>query len=242
MELKPKHTIIIALGIILLGLFSCKKDSRDTSSNIVLGYDYYPLVIDKYIIYNVEEIAIDVAVGKYDTVRYQLKELVLDTIFSNDSTIANYKLERFIRLDSTKPWEIKNVWQVKQTKICLIRTEDNVPLVKQVYPMVTQQTWNINRYDTLPEKTNRLKYFDKTDTIQGKIFDKTAQTVQVDASSLFQKQYETEKYVRGIGLVYKQLINVESQSKGNKPIDINKPIMNRITVGSIITWCIYSHN
>jgi len=244
MNTKIKHIIFLLLGIVLISEYSCRKDTYDTSSINTLGYDYYPLVKGKFIIYNIEEISIDVLAGKYDTLRYQLKELLADTIFSKDSIETSYKIERFVRMDSTKAWEIKNVWQVKQTKTCLIRGEENLPLVKLVYPMVTHQTWNINRYDTLPEKLNTLKSFDKTDTINGKIFEKVAQTMIVeDTSSIFQKKYEIEKYVRGIGLAYKQLVDVESQSKDiNKPVDINKPIMQRITMGTIITWNIYSHN
>jgi hypothetical protein len=242
MNFNTKHIAILIISFFLIAGYSCKKDSHDTTSNLVLGYDYYPLEKGRYVIYNVEEIAIDVAVEKYDTIRYQLKELLADTVFSEDSTIARYKLERFIRFDTTKAWEIKNVWQIKQSRTSLIRVEENVPLVKQVYPMVVGQTWNINRFDTLPEKTNTLKSFDVIETINGKIFDKTAQMIQADDSSLIKKQYETEKYARGIGLVYKKIIDIESQSKPGKPVELNKPIMQRITIGTIVTWNIYSHN
>jgi len=243
MRILLHYSIFLSIVLLLFTCVSCKKDSHDTSSNIVLGYDYYPLIKGKYIIYDVDSVLIDVAVGKYDTVHCQLKELLVDTIFSKDSSETSYKIERFVRLDSTKAWEIRNVWQVKQTKTCLIRTEENIPLVKQVYPMIVNQTWNVNRYDTLPEKVDTLQSLDNRETVNGKIFEKTAQTVFTKLSSLYQKQYETEKYVRGIGLVYKQLIDIESQSKDiNHPIDINKPIMQRITYGTIITWNIYSHN
>jgi len=245
MKISGTYIVSLLVSLLVLCLYSCKKDSKDTTNNIVLGYDYYPLKTGSYIVYNVEEITIDAAVGKFDTLRYQLKELLADTIFSTDSTdstVKRYKIDRFIRLDSTQAWDVKNVWQVIQSKICLIRIEDNVSLVKQVYPMSTGQTWNINRYDTLPEKTNTLLSFDKQDTLNGKIYEKVAQTVQADFSSFYQKQYETEKYARGIGLIYKQLINVESQSLDqNHPVNITKPIMSRVTSGTITTWQIYSY-
>jgi hypothetical protein len=242
MKKSGAYIVSLLVSLLVLCLHSCKKDSKDTTNNIVLGYDYYPLKTGSYIIYNVEEITIDAAVGKFDTLRYQLKELLADTIFSTDSTIKRYKIDRFIRLDSTLAWDVKNVWQVIQSKICLIRIEDNVSLVKQVYPMSTGQTWNINRYDTLPQKTNTLLSFDKQDTLNGKIYDKVAQTVQADFSSFYQKQYETEKYARGIGLIYKQLIDIESQSLDqNHPVNITKPIMSRVTSGTITTWQIYSY-
>ena len=242
MKIDSRYIIIFIIGIFFVIGYSCKKDSYDKTNTIELGYDYYPLEKGKYVIYNVDSISIDAVSAKYDTTHCQLKEVLSDTIFSEDRTVLRYKIERFVRRDSNQIWEIKNVWQILQSKTCLIRIEENIPLVKQVYPMIIGQTWNINQYDTLPEKINTLKSFDIKDTINGKIFEKTAQTVQLDFSSYYQKQYETEKYVRGIGLVYKQLIDVESQSKNGNPVDINKPIMARITMGTIITWTIYSHN
>ena len=243
MEVLKTYLFLFSVSILFLVVPSCKKDSHDQSSPATLGYDYYPLAKNKYVIYDVEEIKIDVEVGIHDTMRYQLKELLTDTIFSKDSLEKQYILERFIRQDSTKLWDIKNVWQVKQSRIALIRVEDNIPIVKQVYPMIKDQTWNIHRYDTLPEKISTLLSIDNIDTIRGFIFQKTAQTVQKDFESYYQKQYETEKYVREIGLVYKQVIDVESQSKNDKkPVDVNKPIMSRITMGTIVTWKIYSHN
>jgi len=41
----------------------------------------------------------------------------------------------------------------------------------------------------------------------------------------------------GVGLIYKQKINIESQSN-----DITSPIMKRITSGTIVTWKVVSHN
>ena len=238
-----KRSYVLRFILCIVLAYSCKKDTKDTTSSIVLGYDYYPLTINSYIIYNVVDISVDATVGKFDTARYQLKEVIADSIFSADTTVKRFKIERYTRKDITQPWDFKNAWQVIQSKTYLIRIEDNIPLVKQVYPMSIDMTWNINRYDTLPEKTNTLLSFDKQDTINGTIFLKVAQTVQNDFSSFYQKQYETEKYARGVGLVYKQLIDVESQSTDqNHPININKPIMERVTSGTITTWNIDSHN
>src|ERR1035437_5835298 len=131
----------IIFFLLCLGMgYSCKKDSKDTTSSIVIGYDYYPLSINSYVIYNVVDISIDAAVGKFDTLRYQLKELIADTLFSADTTVKRYKIERFTRHDTSQAWNILNVWQVIQSKNNLQRYENNVPLVKQVYPMSVGMT------------------------------------------------------------------------------------------------------
>ena len=235
--MKKTTYIAILLSSVILIVSSCTKDTKDTSSDLVLGYDYYPTTLNKYVIYSVEEIDIDVEIGKYDTTRYLLKEVVADTIFSEYKDANSFKIERYILLPTSKSWEEKNVWLVKKSKSNLIRIEDNIPLVKMVFPMVKNQNWNINRYDTLEDKECTLYSLGKADTVNTIPFDNVLQMVQADYESLIDKQYETEKYALGVGLIYKQKIDIESQSN-----DITSPIMKLITSGTIVTWKVVSHN
>ena len=235
------NRIHIIFCLVICFAFSCKKDKLENDS-LQIGYEYYPLDTNNYVVYTVTEIDLDVKVGKYDTVKYQLKERLADTIFNEGKDVVSFKMERYIRLDSTREWEIKNVWQVKQSNRNLIRIEDNIPLVKQVYPMVKNQIWNVHRYDTLPEQTATLVDYNFPEKIGKFSFDSIAQVVITDYETLVEKQYETEKYAKNIGLVFKQNIDVESQTIGNNTIDLSKPIMQRITKGKIIIWEISDHN
>jgi len=219
---------------------SCKKEVLKTNVGTSMGYDYYPLIIGKYIIYNVTQITIDVQASRYDTVKYQLRELLVDTIFSNNKDVTLYKLERY-RTISPDSVAI-DVWQVWKQPNRLVRVEANVPIVKQIYPMKTNQVWNTAQFNTLDSATATVYSMDMPDTVNTMPFDSVATIKANDFESLFQKTLDEEKYVRGIGLVSKRVINVESQSYGTTVVDLSQPIMNRVTKGTISTWTIVSHN
>lgn len=239
MKTKLKYGFILAF--VLLYISSCQKETLDVDKASEMGYDYVPIVKDSYRIFNIEQITIDAEIGKFDTLRYQLKEVLVDTIYSTQTDSQTYKIEQFTRTDSTKIWDIKNVYKVVKSNTNYIRFEENVPIVSMVFPVKYGQTWNINRYNTLDEKETTLEAVDKQDTSGAFIFPKVVSSIQADYESLIDKQYEIEKYARGVGLVYKQQIDVESQNYGNVVVDMSKPIMKRITKGTIQTWILASY-
>ena len=92
-----KLFIIIFLA---LSLISCNK-SKEISPEI-LGYDYYPIELGQYRIYDVEEI--QYKLSGFDTTHYQLKETIFDSLVSIDQ--INYLIRRDRRNEAVDPWAI----------------------------------------------------------------------------------------------------------------------------------------
>ena len=225
---------------ILLLAYGCKKKVIVPDKNETLGYDYYPLQVGKNVVYEVEEITIDAPVGKFDTIHYFLKEEIIEVMDSTKK--STYKMERYTRNTETDAWEIRDVWTVTKSNEKLIRNEENIPIVKLVFPLSENKKWNANQYNTLGIQEYEITGFDQKDSVTNIVFQKVASVSEYNFESLFEKHFELEKYSRNVGLIFRQLINVESQTGNGITIDVSKPIMDRITMGTIVTWKIKSQN
>ena len=90
-------------------MFALKAPSS-ISLPLPLNQHYFGLDAERYIVYNVIEINHDEnAVIKHDTLYYQLKTLIGDTVVDNEGRIAR-KFYRSKRPDIFSPWVITDLW------------------------------------------------------------------------------------------------------------------------------------
>lgn len=220
-------TCFFLCGIIL----SCKKDKENIT--VDTGKDYFPVKISGYIVYDVDSTVYNEITHIPTTYKYRLKEIITQS-FTNDENTVSYRLERYIKwYDSTKsydqiPWQIRNVWTVIPYANSIEKTEENIRYVKLIFPVKQGNQWNGNAKNTLGEKKYTYEYIDNTENINNINFEKVLKVKQYEFRSLIQYQYEAEKYAKGIGLVYKEITNLESQS-----INPNIPVENRAEKGYV---------
>lgn len=223
-----RHLIIY---LSLLGLISCKKNKESITINA--GKDYFPIKINNYIIYEIDSTVYNEITHIPTTYKYQLKEVITQS-FTNDENTTTYRLERYIKwYDSTKPydqipWQIKNVWTIIPYPSSIEKIEDNIRYVKLIFPVKENARWNGNAKNTLGNKNYIYEYVDKPEYINNIYFDKTLKVKQYEFRSLINYQYEVEKYAKNIGLVYKEITNLESQT-----INPHIPVENRAEKGFI---------
>jgi hypothetical protein len=216
----------------LLILNSCKKDN--VSTTLVLGKDYFPVSINHYIVYDVDSTVYDEITHQPTTYKYRLKEIITQS-FTNDENTTSYRLERYIKyFDSTKsydqiPWQIKNVWTIIPYSNSIEKVEENIRFVKLIFPVKQNAQWNGNAKNTLGEKIYKYEYIDNSENINNTHFDKVLKVKQYEYRSLIKYQNEYEKYAKNVGLVYKEIINLESQN-----IIPNVPVENRAEKGYIL--------
>ncbi|MCX7727872.1 MAG: hypothetical protein N2203_00210 [Bacteroidia bacterium] len=233
--------LFFLLSVILI-FFSCKKNNH--SPLVDLGTDYFPVKTGNYIIYNVDSTVYDEMTHIPKTYKYQLKEIITQS-FQNDEGTTAYRLERYIRwYDSTKPydqipWQIKNVWTIIPYNNSIEKVEENIRYVKLIFPVKQNQQWDGNAKNTLGKKIYSYEYIDQSETINNHSFEKVLKVKQYQFRSLIQYQNETEKYARHIGLVYKEITHLESQT-----ILPNVPVENRAEKGyiykmQVVDWKIF---
>ncbi|MCS6796593.1 MAG: hypothetical protein RMJ97_11365 [Raineya sp.] len=193
----------IVAGIILV---NCQKTIEPDGKR--LGYDYFPLEIGRYVIYNVEENTYRTSDNGIPQRRfYQLKEIVVDT-FTNLSGQKQYVLERYVRTALDKPWRIDSVWSALRTGSQAIKFENNVPYVKLVFPTENNKTWNGNAYNDKGEQTYRITEYRKPKTFGELSFPNTLKVLMGKDSSLVSHIERTEIFALDVGLIYKFRKNI----------------------------------
>lgn len=220
----------------MLLIVSCKKDKPVTPINY--SYNYFPDNVGHYVIYNVDSISVNqLSVTIVDTFRYQIKE-VIDSIFPDASGRPTQRISRYKRSDSTQPWVIQKVWSGNLTQTTAERVEDNYRFVRLIFPVSVNATWNGNVYNTLGEMDYQYTAVDVPSSINNTNFDSTLTVLQDSNVNLVQHQFYLEKYARNVGLVYKDMIDLESDSiifqLGQPNLVVTDNLLKKLKSGSIL--------
>lgn len=214
---------------ISLVLFSCKKQE---SAPAIDWRDYYPLEVGVSRLYDCESIKIDVLAGVSDTSRFFIREEVVG-IVSDTNGCVTYAINCKSRQKDANEWKPYVSLSVQQYQHSIVRVEENVPYQVLKFPAKLNFSWDVNMYNSKDEQLANYTSISKGE-YEGVHLDSTVTVTLQNFKSLYTYQYDVEQYAKHYGLLYKQAIDVESQPTHAK-IDLNKPIEERITKGTIVT-------
>ena len=207
-----KGLVIIVLLVTGVALFSCKKKKEAEKPD--LGEAYYPPTIGKYIVYDVDSIIYDEFTYDSTHYKYLVKEKIEEQ-FTDIQGKQAYKLARYIKKFNAAvsytamPWVIKDVWQINITNKDVEVVEENTRFVKLTFPVKESRTWDGNNTNTLGEWDYKYLFVDKQETINGINFEKVALVEQKNFCTLISRDYYVEKYAKDIGLVYREIIDLD---------------------------------
>ncbi|MFZ9846922.1 MAG: hypothetical protein ACO3EE_02070 [Flavobacteriales bacterium] len=229
-----RRAVLVILAFAVLFFSACKKDA---AISIDAGYNYVPLETGSYIVYDVDSIYFNNFTKKSDTFKFQLKEeigLPFTDLLGNTS----YEYKRYKRFYTnnvdinTLAFVLTDVWYVTKLIGRYERVEESFRYSRLKFPVTQGATWNGNAFNSEDEWNYTIQEVD----VKYLSFDSTATVLQRDVETKISKQLYTEKYARNVGLVYKKVIDVESQD-----ISPNVNIMNKIQKGVIYEWRYVSH-
>ncbi len=236
------YKLFFSIFIVSVIISSCK---RDGSTEPDLGYNYFPNKVGQYVIYNADSVYYDSE--QADTFKFQIKEKI-ESIFYDNQNRPTMRIERYVKIyNSTIPysamsWTLKDVWMGNKTATTAERVEENVRFIKLAFPVKKSQTWDGNAQNTIGKWNYSYSFFNLPRTIGGIVFDSVLEVKQKDELSLINKKFYIERYAKNVGLVYKQVIDVESQPNGIHPDSVNllaqfynTPILQRIDSGVLYT-------
>ncbi len=191
----------------------------------MMGYQYYPVAVGNYRIYQVTDIKIQF--DKADTSRYQLREIVKSSFLDQTNTL-NYRIERSKRPNSSSRWDADSVIVVSKSLKNVVVTKDNTKRVKLIFPVKNGKTWpgdafnSIGDFEQINSSEIKEPYqytgvgepftLDIKDLIYNNkvlYFDTTATVVQGDPQFDDGEKVVTfldnrkEVYANGVGMIYK---------------------------------------
>lgn len=210
---------------------ACKKNKAEDLPDV--GYGYAPETLGKYVVYDVDSTVYDDFTKDTMYYKYRIKEKLAEYFVDNQGRTA-IKMIRYIKkykpsVDyESMPWIIKDVWNYTKTKTTLEVVEEDVRFTKLIFPVKADASWNGNANNTIGEWNYKYLYVDNPQTINGVSFDHVLMVEQKDdkGKNVIHRQYYVECYAKNIGLVYKEIKDLYSNT-----VVAGKPVEKRIEKG-----------
>lgn len=216
----------LPLFFTLLFLFGCKTERTLEDFQLDQGYNYFPLEIGKYREYVVDSILYDTTgMGiVVEETRTLVREEVVDTFRDNTNRLT-YKIERFIRRSEAESWAVQSVSYAVATDNQLELVENNLRFIKMVFPLEDGELWDGNQFidptTTITIKGELIEIFkswsyevesiDEVEVIENVTYDSVATIIQAESENVIELRLSTEKYARGIGLIYREMKILDTQ-------------------------------
>lgn len=200
----------LSFFIVLLALSSCQTGEDPIPAlDADRGKSYFFMVENKYREYNVREIRYS-AVNISDTLVYQLREEVRES-FINSQGEESRIIHRLTRDNDTQPWILDSVWTARIEKDRAVSIENNISIVKMVFPSQAERVWDGNIFNTKAVDLFKILNFGVLTNIAVNNDLETTSTMTIeqenDEDGITFKNIRREVYADSIGLISK-LYNV----------------------------------
>jgi len=142
-----------------------------------------------------------------DTVTYYLKEVISEKFLNLEGDSA-YRIERFWKTDSMDNYEIKDIWVANKSLNFAQLVEENIRFTKLIFPFDVNVVWDGNAFNNQQSQEYRIESINIPYNVNGLSFDSSISVIQNYKSNLLEYENSKEIYVIGVGLVYKEDIQV----------------------------------
>ena len=215
---------ISAFVIITLLAFSSCQDELEPLDINSLELDYFPLEIGDFVEYKVDSVIYNFQNGSIDSFTSYIKEDVIERFFdSNEDTV--YRIERTFRRNLTEDGAILDEWAASRNLTQATRTEENLRFIKLVFPPKVGTRWDGNIHIPSNIEINvggefvevyknwdyQILEHNTEEEIGGFVFDDVITVQQADDENALELRYSIEKYAKGVGLVYKRMMILDTQ-------------------------------
>lgn len=220
-----KVYLILAVGSALI-FNACNKSTEVL--DIASVNDYNPLLVGKYVTYDLDSMVF-INFGTKDTIiKYQVKHVVDAEITDNLGRPA-YRIIRYIRKTPANAWAPDNTFMAVPTDFGLEFVENNMRFLKLKGPVREAFTWKGNTYIDTYSLNSNVKYLADWDytyenvnqpfTIGAFNLDSTLQVNQRDETignpgdpnAYHEINFSAENYAKGIGMIYRNFLHIEYQ-------------------------------
>lgn len=222
----------------VLYFVSCKPKTETYPFNE--AKNYFPIVVGKYIAYQVDSIYFDNLTMTSDTFSWQERRLI-DTAWIDAAGDSASRIIISIRDNDSMPWSNVKQWYCNYDANTVQVVEENLRYIKLSSPVKKDVEWMGNQFinatgslEYLNGWNYKLTSVDQTESFKGLSFDLVSTVTQLDEENAIAKSYCVEKFQRGLGMIYKEQQFLTCNSLCN---DWTHP-----ESGTIVKKYILSHN
>ena len=219
----------ILLFLILASFFACEKKELRTAHAA-----YFPLNVGNYWIYEVNEEIYNLLDSAQKST-FHVKEIITSSYEENGNLF--FRLERYLKKNGARTWEIDQVSTIQQRPDKIIKTDNNSPVIKLVLPISEGLSWNPNLYNTA--QANKSTYHDNNEVFNTSksLFKNTVTVIARNDSSLIALEKHKEVYAPNIGMIYSE--DISFQYCQSSPACIGLGIIN---YGTSKKWTLVESN
>ena len=209
---------------LLLGVMACEE--RIEEFTLPESKAYFPLEIGQTLIYQVDSINYFNGGAVVDSTRSYVREEIAER-FEDVEGEEFYRLERSVRSNLDDPWQISDVWLVSRDDDGAYRTEENLRFIKLVFPLTENRTWDHNAFiddqmfvmikggEAIQMYRNwqsNVQTLMGMQTVGEQEYDEVAVVTHVDDENVIELRYVEEQYAKGVGLIYKEMLILDTQN------------------------------
>ena len=192
----------LRISLFLLIFFTLIQSCSDSSKDPVNTYDYLPLAVGQFQVYEVtEDIYSSGQNGPVKTVFQERDEITAVT--TNGNGTSTYVVSRSSRKSSSEYWTKIKEYSIEQFPDKLIFNTDNKITVPLVFPIDSKVIWNGNMYNNQDKKDYRYEDISQPLQLGSLSFDNTLSVIeQRDTTSVIDYTLSLKRYALGVGLIY----------------------------------------
>jgi len=202
--MKGRFTLLLACFLLVLA--SCKKDNE--VKDLSVPKSYFPADSGLTLIYNVDNYVKSAFTGTWDSLHYQIREIIAGHYLDNEGRITQ-RIERYIKNDTATSWTIYKVWAANVTSLNAQREEDNIRYIRLYFVLSGEESWNGNSQNTLPAQEYRYIGLHEPATIGALSFDSTISVLEYEDTTLINSNYHMLQYAAGVGMIYKEYKDIK---------------------------------
>jgi hypothetical protein len=215
---KQLHIVVSIFALLAFLLLS--QACKTTSPDPITPYDYFPLEIGRYRIFEVTEKVYSAGTAKPVVKAWQERDEI--TSVNEDTTGAKiFIISRYIRDTPQDSWKkIKEYTAQKYIEKVIVNL-DNEVLMPLIFPYSPQARWDGYKYFMLPEHDLREGYkhtyedINQPLDVNGLHFDKTLKVSERNEDDKVKLRLGYKQYAVGIGLIADEQTDYEYSQEGD---------------------------
>lgn len=205
MTLKSACHALACFALLLL-VPSCKKDEIIPPDPYFR--EYFPAEVGSYIIYECDSIIFDDFNQVVDTQTFRIKEY-FESSFTDNTGRPAIRIERYKQFGPAGTWHLKDVWQLAKTDQQVEKVEEDVRMIKLIFPVKEDKEWDINALNNVGARTVAYKDVHTSYSTGSLSFDSTITVENTDPKNLINEYRDTEIFAKNVGLIYKRFVDVK---------------------------------